>query len=172
MLSVEVPNLALSRYRIGCVPISQLAPQPTLPQFNSPGSSYQTNQVQTQAGQPGNQSILQKYYSPLGWISNPLPSTTNKTDKVSNNRVQGISPEEIYWCVDRAWTEPKRIYLCPIDVEDQMDDKTLCERLNLEYQRVRTWKGRLLSWKRCLGVEFIKVCLGSSSNFTPLRAIV
>ena len=77
-------------------------------------------------------------------------NTANTTSAV---QPQPIS-KQIYWCVDKAWTEPRVTQLRPID--QISDDRALCERLVAEYHRVRGWKGRYLSWKSCLGVEFIK----------------
>jgi hypothetical protein len=80
-------------------------------------------------------------------------------------------PKDIHWCVDRSWSEPKETYLCSIqNVHQIRDDSILCQRLKNEYQRVRTWKGRIFSWKRCLGVEFINVRL--LPNYTPSLNII
>jgi hypothetical protein len=69
-------------------------------------------------------------------------------------------PRDIYWCVDMSWSEPKQTHLCSIQNVDQItNDGILCRRLVKEHQRVRTWKGRIFSWKGCLGVEFINVRL-------------
>ena len=64
---------------------------------------------------------------------------------------------EIYWCVDKAWSEPPITKLCSLQEAKQIfDDKALCERLIKDYNKIRTWKGRWLSWKSCLGVDFIQ----------------
>lgn len=86
------------------------------------------------------------------------------TGRLDALRLQTKS-SEIHWCVDRSWKEPKEIRLCAIAASSQAtnkdvqirDDAELCQRLTEEYKKVRTWKGRFLSWKRCLAVEFIKV---------------
>jgi hypothetical protein len=104
---------------------------------------------------------------------------SNITPLFSSNVAVPTLTKEIYWCVDKAWSEPKETRLCSLQIEQQptidgqavryiADDSILCQCLLDEYRRVRTWKGRIFSWKRCLGVEFINVYI-FSSHFQVFR---
>ena len=80
------------------------------------------------------------------------------------------SYKEIYWCVDKAWSEPQRTKLCSLQEHPEIrDDEALYERLIQEYNGIRTWKGRLLSWKSCLGIEFIKFVRTSTGRDHIIR---
>ena len=103
----------------------------------------------------------------------PLPSGSQSPERPGVLMVGGppqSSYKEIYWCVDRAWTEPRSTKLCSLREHPEIrDDKSLCEILIKEYNRVRAWKGRIFSWKSCLGIEFIKFARTSTGRDNIIR---
>lgn len=85
------------------------------------------------------------------------PRPSNQSQGISL-QIQPLPSQSIYWCVDKSWIQPCETLLRTVHNVDQIiDDKTFCAKLKEEYQRVRGWKGRLLSWKTCMDIEFIKV---------------
>lgn len=70
---------------------------------------------------------------------------------------------DIYWCVERVYTEPTEIHLAPIlDSESLTDDEELYRQVNRAIRSsggawLKGWILQLLSWKRCTEVEFVKV---------------
>jgi hypothetical protein len=72
---------------------------------------------------------------------------------------QALISKEIYWCVDRPWTEPNETLLSTlINSEAIRDDAELYKKLKIEYIKTRGWfRHYLLSWKTCTSVDFVKV---------------
>jgi hypothetical protein len=68
------------------------------------------------------------------------------------------SPCQIYWCVDRSWSEPTRTDLCIITkTRGVRSDSDFFKRLKQDYDRVRGLRGRIFSWKKCMEVKFVHV---------------
>lgn len=161
-LYIDVPDAVAQAYKETCQPVSHI-PQPVsyppAPSYPSPtdnpiGIAYSQGGIHL--GQPGNDQTGYQLRSDsqnratLQNISTSPPAATGALQP------QNL-PKEIYWCVDKAWSEPRITKLCSVqELHRILDDKSLCEHLMKEYNRVRTWKGRLLSWKTCLAIEFIK----------------
>ena len=67
---------------------------------------------------------------------------------------------EIYWCVDKVWTEPSQTWL--FTLSQISDDRLLCKLLSKEFKKVHGLRGQIFSWKKCTGVDFISVRVGLS----------
>jgi hypothetical protein len=69
--------------------------------------------------------------------------------------------KEIYWCVDKPWTELRETILSVLQNSQHIrNDADFYIKLKAEYIRVRGHlKHKLFSWKTCTSVEFIKVNL-------------
>ncbi len=164
-LAVDIPNDLFLEYKRICIPISQ-PPQylPAAPPYPaSYGSSagvaiaFQTPPVPLQPVPPAYFPQTQNLSYVGGQTATPIqPQTPPPTQ-----------PKELYWCIDKAWSEIPKTCLSAIDVTRVHDDKRLFRLLVSEYKRRRGF-GRYFSWKRCLGVEFIKV--RSRKTVPPLYA--
>ena len=154
-LYIDVSEAVAQAFKRTCRPISQTI-EPT--SYSSAPNAYQAPN-----GRPP------PYFSPQGhghtphqsqlsFNSGATPQNVSSTSSSITGAVQSQqSFQEIYWCVDKAWSEPRVTKLCTVLKSHQMiDDKSLCESLIKEYNRIRARKGRLLSWKTCLGVDFIQ----------------
>ena len=166
-LYIDVPDALAQAYMDRCLAVSDIAEAALYPhQSNSPDAvshMYPDRQV------------------PSPFVINIDPSTDENQLPSGSQSPQwsGVtvtdgpprtSYKEIYWCVDRAWTEPRSTTLCSLQEHPEIrDDKSLCELLIKEYNRVRTWKGRIFSWKSCLGIEFIKFARTSTGCDNIIR---
>ena len=174
-LYIDVPTTQAEAYKSRCQPISNITEPVSHPsQSGYPGSSPSGQQVDSN-------SIAIPTGSSVGGY--PWPSLTsgsqsqNARNSLYNNGPVNTSHlsvqaeyKEIYWCIDRAWSEPRSTKLCSLrENPDICDDESLYESLIKEYNRVRAWKGRLLSWKSCLGIEFIKFVRTSTSHNDVIR---
>ncbi|ERF75939.1 hypothetical protein EPUS_01305 [Endocarpon pusillum Z07020] len=161
-LYIDVPDPVAQAYKETSQPISHIRQPVSCPPAPSyPPPTHNSKQIaDSQFGMilrplRNNQTLHQlRSSSPnRGRLGNISAGSSASTGALQS---QNIS-REIYWCVDKAWSEPRITKLCSVqELHQILDDKSLCEQLMKEYNRVRTWKGRLLSWKSCLGVEFIK----------------
>ena len=161
-LWVDVPKSIAQAYKDNCralaeIPQSSLEPSdPANPsaighqESQSIGSSRQGRSARLPARPPTHSGSQSQ--------PNPSPTSTPSTNSTLSRKPPPRPRDgEIYWCVDKAWSEPRITKLCSLQESKQIiDDKSLCEHLIKDYSRIRTWKGRWLSWKSCLGVDFIK----------------
>lgn len=80
----------------------------------------------------------------------------------------GLS-RDMYWCIEKIFTEPTENHLFSIlKSEDLEDDKDLYDRVNKAIRSARCWVWWLFSWKRCTEVDFIEVTISKSSS--PIKA--
>ena len=156
-LYIDVPDAQAQVYMDRCQAVSDIAEATLHPhQSNSPDSvshMYPDRQVSSPYVININPSTNEDQLPPLpsGSQSSQRPGIT-----VADSPPR-VSHREIYWCVDRAWTEPRSTRLCSLREHPEIrDDESLYELLIKEYNRVRTWNGRIFSWKSCLGIDFIK----------------
>ena len=85
-------------------------------------------------------------------------STMVSTENPHLRAASSSKSKDVFWCVDKAWSEPAQTLLCSIPDKDEfLDDDSLCKRLSQEYDRVRGRFAVLFSWKKCMDVRFIKV---------------
>jgi hypothetical protein len=64
---------------------------------------------------------------------------------------------EIYYCVDKPWSERSITLVRPLPVNDSLQDIEFCRQLLEDYYAVRGFRGRWFSWKTCVDVKFINV---------------
>lgn len=162
-LCIDLPELIAQAYKDNCRALAEI-PQSSLEPSDPANPSPVSHQEPQSYGAPSERRSARDNRSrtqpPIhsGSQSRPTPSLAssfpNNVALASNSPTQDV---EIYWCVDKAWSEPRITKLCSLPQAKQIfDDKALCERLIKDYNKIRTWKGRLLSWKSCLGVDFIQ----------------
>lgn len=169
-LYIDVPDAQAQAYRDRCHAVSDLAEATIHPHQSNSRDSVSHMYPERQASSPFVVNInpsTNEYELP------PLPSRSQSPER-PGALVAGGPPQrsykEIYWCVDRAWTEPRSTKLCSLREHPEIrDDKSLCELLIKEYNRVRAWKGRIFSWKSCLGIEFIKFARISTRRDNIIR---
>ena len=169
-LYIDVPDAQAQAYKNSCQAVSDIAEVPMHPhQSNSSGSvSHMSPDRRVSSPFVVNMNPLINEYELSG-----LPSGSQDPERPEGMMARGplrTSYKEIYWCVNRAWTEPRSTMLCSLREHPEIrDDKSLCELLIKEYNRVRAWKGRILSWKSCLGIEFIKFARTSTERDNIIR---
>lgn len=166
-LYVDVPDSVAQCYRDTCRPLSCFS-QPSShpsdlsdssPTFRSSGGLY--SQPGVDLGTLGREPTLTLIPSESHYEEGTVNESIGHSRRISIPQMHVIW-KEIYWCVDQAWSEPRVTRLCSLRERPHIsDDVSLCRHLIQEYNRVRTWKGRYLSWKSCLAVEFIR--------FTPAK---
>jgi hypothetical protein len=78
--------------------------------------------------------------------------------------------KEVYWCVDKPWTELQETMLSVLpNTQDIEDDAEFYKKLNAEYIRTRgQLRHHLFSWKTCVSIEFIKVSKSIYRFYTAL----
>ncbi|KAF5968001.1 serine/threonine protein kinase [Fusarium bulbicola] len=67
-----------------------------------------------------------------------------------------VNTKDIYWCIERNFTEPTEIYLSPIQNAETLDDEQLFHQVNKAIGSTEGWVRRLLSWKRCTAIDFVQ----------------
>ena len=178
MLHVDVPEAQAQVYRKKCRAVSDMADTVLQPPQARPQGTTRVSM----AGQRIPSSLnIDPTSSSNAYPLSSLPSGYQRQDGSNDvlhyhsgdesSRTRQISQDEIYWCVDKAWSEPRSIKLCSLmrKYPEIRDDESLYNLLVKEYNRVRTWKGRLLSWKSCLGIDFIKFVRTSTGRDKVIR---
>ncbi|OBS29445.1 hypothetical protein FPOA_03381 [Fusarium poae] len=134
------------RYRATCFPVTTNN-VPLLPLAHQGQKSQKTASPLGNTNQSGN--IVQPSQSSLG---------TNATvANVSPGRQPSIDTKDIYWCIERNFTEPTEIYLSPIqNAENLLDDEALFCQVNTSIGSTAGWIRRLFSWKRCTAIDFVQ----------------
>ena len=172
-LYIDVPDAQAQAYKDRCQAVSDIAETASHPSQPSPAYLNSDRQVPSPF-------VIDMNSSTDGYPLSSLPSGYRRQDRLNevtdndsanqSHLSQRNSYKEIYWCVDKAWSEPRSTKLCSLREHPEIrDDKSLCELLIKEYNRVRAWKGRTLSWKSCLGIEFIKFARSSSGHDDIVR---
>ena len=169
-LYIDVPDAQAQAYKDSCQAVSDIAEVPLHPHQSNSSGSVSHIYLDRQVSSP---FVVNMNSSTNEYELAPSPSGSQNPER-PGVLVAGGTPrtsyKEIYWCVDRAWTEPRSTKLCSLrENPDICDDKSLCELLIQEYNRVRAWKGRIFSWKSCLGIEFIKFARTSTGCDSIIR---
>lgn len=94
----------------------------------------------------------------------------NATLDPAQSALSSSGTRHLYWCVDGCWSEPLKTHRVAIETSTIQTDQTLFRQLRDSYDRIRGLRGRLLSWKSCQHVSFIKV--RACSNVSSQRAVV
>ncbi|KAL6399804.1 serine/threonine protein kinase [Ilyonectria robusta] len=154
-LSISLSQDELDRYKPICLPRTTNN-TPLLPVANNQAASSQHgffNIPLNTMGHPANIGSQPTHgNAPLpgimGHPSTPLPTPGPSKD--------------MYWCVEKVFTEPAETHLFPIvNTNTLNDDQELYRQVNraigssVGSSRTR-WILRRLSWKRCTKVEFVK----------------
>ena len=169
-LYIDVPDAQAQAYKDRCQAVSDIAEVPLHPHQSDSPEAALNMYTEPQASSP---FVVDINPSNNEHELSPLPAGSQSSGKAGVMVPGGLprsSYKEIYWCVDRAWTEPRSTKLCSLREHPEIqDDKSLCELLIKEYNKVRAWKGRIFSWKSCLGIEFIKFARTSAGRDNIIR---
>ena len=174
-LWVDLPTSVVEMYRTKCCrPISALSPaDPILPQFNPPTQPSDADSIKTMKLTNIGDTNSQKP-NVQGLAAQAGAAATSTVTALAVNQ-SGKMGNQLYWCVDRAWVEPSETWLCTENADMLDNDQQLCNRLNQHYRRVRGFRGRFLSWKECLGVEFRSVSISNAhpgAKVTKLASLI
>ena len=151
-LYVDVPNLEASAYRKRCVPISRIPNNSDVVRLyhmetSSDGSASEQTSI---TGHRGNDAQLHPSFQVS--LQGLSPGTqSNLAGDVSTAQQQS---REIYWCVDKVWTEPSETWLCIL--KKISDDRLLYKLLSDKLRKVQGLRS-MFSWKSCTRVDFISV---------------
>ncbi|KAK2692548.1 hypothetical protein QWA68_007421 [Fusarium oxysporum] len=158
-LSLALSQDEFDRYKATCFPVTTNN-TPLLPltqqslkaqQVAKPSSSMQP----TNLGQPSQSS--------LG--TNVLATNVPPTVKTS------VDTKDIYWYIERNFTEPTEIYLSPIQNAQTLDDEQLFHQVNTAIGSTEGWIRRLFSWKGCTAIDFVQflVIWESKDQVNPIQ---
>ncbi|PVH76106.1 kinase-like protein [Cadophora sp. DSE1049] len=158
-LEMDLPQDKAEQYRKSCKPLSQITAQDRghpVESFDGSGSTIAPEHPNAPTSTQGDLSSASS--STTGPSSQALP--------LSRGAVPGTNHfREIYWCVDIPWSERRVTYLMALKVDGLSgngedgricDDMTLCKVLLQSYNKIRGFRGTLLSWKTCVDLRFIK----------------
>ena len=169
-LYIDVPDAQAQAYKDRCQAVSNIPETVVHPHQSNSHGSVSRMDPDPQVSSP---LVVNMSPSTNEYRLSPLPSGSQSPERPGLMVTGGPSRsthKEIYWCVDRAWSEPRSTKLCSLREHPEIcDDRSLCENLIREYNRVRTWKGRIFSWKSCLGIEFIKFARTSTEGGNIIR---
>lgn len=137
-LYIEVPDTQAQAYKDRCQAVSDITVAALHPHQSNPPESVSHMAPDRQASSP---FVVNMNLSTNEYPLSPLHSGSQSPEKpgvmVAGGPLQS-SYKEIYWCVDRAWSEPRSTKLCSLREHPEIrDDKSLCELLIKEYNRVR-----------------------------------
>ncbi|KAK2023907.1 hypothetical protein LX32DRAFT_570828 [Colletotrichum zoysiae] len=137
------------RYKAVCFPALRNG-DPVLPRFNTQTTTATATSGTSHSGQTPASPSLQN----IGTIS---------TQGSSVPKPQSASPttRELYWCIDEVFSEPRQTMRRPIPVQLALTDEELYETTNKAFgasvgSLLNRWFLNFLSWKCCVGVDFIK----------------
>lgn len=143
-LALALSEDEFDRYILTCFPVTTNN-VPLLP-LTQQGLKAQ------QAAKPGSSmqhaNLEQPSQSSLG--TNVL--TANAPPAVQTS----VNTKDIYWCIERNFTEPTEIYLSPIQNAETLDDEQLFRQVNKAIDSTEGWVRRLFSWKRCTAIDFVQ----------------
>ncbi|KAK0516178.1 hypothetical protein JMJ35_000781 [Cladonia borealis] len=160
-LYVDVLETQGIAYRRSCLPISQMPVNSAgLPLYGR-RSGLTSSASQTQLTPSGFRPNNQQMHPPLR-LSEQAPVAPQ-----SNNSVMQQRSKEIYWCVDKVWTEPSQTLL---QSSTQIhNDNALYKFLYQGYMQVQGWIGRMFSWKMCIDLNFVQFCRLSNNGDRVIR---
>ncbi|RBA18502.1 serine/threonine protein kinase [Fusarium proliferatum] len=92
----------------------------------------------------------------LGQPSQSSPSTNILAANAPPAVKTSVDTKDIYWCIERNFTEPTEIYLSPIENAEMLDDEQLFRQVNKAISSTEGWVRRLFSWKRCTEIDFVQ----------------
>ncbi|KAK5690273.1 hypothetical protein LTR97_012462 [Elasticomyces elasticus] len=153
-LSIDVPANIADSYRSLCRPLSAIPASSSSPSTWTPQPTQGPPQSNQAATSPA-QSQCSNTPSPASSY-NPSPHITQS---IGIQMPHSYVPRRLYWCVDSCWSEPATTRRVVVDVSRVLEDEMLFRTLRLEYDRSRGLRGRILSWKSCQDVEFIRFCM-------------
>jgi hypothetical protein len=97
----------------------------------------------------------------------PVGTTSLQRSQLNHSRMQTSRQlsKDIYWCVDKIYSEPSETVLCPVhNSETLVNDVHLYREVNRAIKEARrapgtfeAWLMNLISWKICTKVDFVKV---------------
>ncbi|SCV54173.1 uncharacterized protein FFB14_13510 [Fusarium fujikuroi] len=143
-LALALSKDEFDRYKPTCFPVTTNN-VPLLP-LTQQGLEAQQAAKPNSYMQPIN--LGQPSQSSLG--TNALVSAISSTVRTS------VDTKDIYWCIERNFTEPTEIYLSPIQNVETLDDEQLFRQVNKAIGSTEGWIRRLFSWKRCTAIDFVQ----------------
>ncbi|KAF5651367.1 serine threonine kinase [Fusarium tjaetaba] len=143
-LSLALSQDEYDRYKPTCFPVTTNN-VPLLP-LTRQGLKAQQAAKPSSSTQPIN----------LGQPSQSSLGTTALASPISSILRTTVNTKDIYWCIERNFTEPTEIYLSPIQDAEKLDDEQLFRQVNKAIGSTEGWIRRLFSWKRCTAIDFVQ----------------
>ncbi|KAF5592203.1 serine threonine kinase [Fusarium subglutinans] len=143
-LALALSRDEFHRYKATCFPVTTNN-VPLLP-LTRQGLKAQQAAKPSSSTQPAN----------LGQPSQSSLGTNTLARTISSVVLTSVDTKDIYWCIERNFTEPKEIYLSPIQNAEALDDEQLYHQVNKAIRSTEGWIRRLFSWKRCTAIDFVQ----------------
>jgi len=154
-LNTDVSRPAALLYRKACIPISSLPQQATSIPMQSISAAGSSSGAHI--------SALSQLHFQAPARGQSQPASGASTHPMTATAAQATTATlqskflEIYWCVDKPWSERQITLVRPLPVNDSIQDIQFCLQLLDEYHAVRGFRGKWFSWKTCVDVKFINV---------------
>lgn len=147
-LALALSRDEFDRYKATCFPVTTNN-VPLLP-LTRQGHKAQQMAKPVSSMQPAN----------LGQPSQSSPATNILAANAPPAVQTTVHTKDIYWCIERNFTEPTEIYLSPIENAETLgDDEQLFRQVKKAIGSTEGWVRRLFSWKRCTAIDFVQVRL-------------
>ncbi|KAF4496829.1 serine threonine kinase [Fusarium agapanthi] len=143
-LALALSRDEFDRYKATCFPVATNN-IPLLP-LTRQGLKAQQAAKPSSSIQPAN----------LGQPSQSSLGTNSLAITISSTVLTSVDTKDLYWCIERNFTEPKEIYLSPIQNAEALDDEQLYHQVNKAIGSTEGWVRRLFSWKRCTAINFVQ----------------
>ncbi|KAF5599972.1 serine threonine kinase [Fusarium pseudoanthophilum] len=144
-LALALSQDEFDRYKATCFPVTTNN-VPLLP-LTQQGFQVQQAAKPSSSTQPIN----------LGQPSQSSLGTNAMTSTISSGLRTTVNTKDIYWCIERNFTEPTEIYLSPVQNAESLDDEQLFRQVNKAISSTEGWIRRFFSWKRCTAIDFVQV---------------
>lgn len=164
-LSVILSIDETRQYKEYCVPAFRTG-KPILPIAQASGSGQVT--VPPRSYQPPSQGAKQNVVGTGGLPGAQAGGSASSGTTGRPPVPQHLPSREVYWCIDKFFSEPKEIMLHPVHLRQAQTDDEFFTQTNQALNRARgnimngwfgwlSWLPNQLSWKICVGVDFKEV---------------
>jgi hypothetical protein len=153
-LHIDIDATKAIDFRDWCEGLTRKKPSsPLLPTHNAPNTS---NNSATSPQGSVYSSIQMQNVPPVSTNTSTV-TPLNATTPTGRSNTPTALTRNLYWCIDRCWSEPAQTHRRIVEDSHLQDDVSLFRALRREYVSVRGWSGQVFSWKTCQDIAFIKV---------------
>lgn len=129
---------------------------PQMPSQPAPAAQPQQGQSLSSGQSFLSQRTTRTSTSAVSASSNNQAPQTHSTSSASIGPFS-LSDKQVYWCIDKNLRERPQTMHSRIELHWHTKETTLFAALSQDYEKIRGWRAKFLSWKSCHDIEFIKV---------------